>query len=190
MGLHTSINDLLEGPWLYQQCEVCVELWKDQKFPLQVQAWLSFTHLMLSFMLHDQLVLIGALWTHHRHKHGWKRRILSWVTKIVSSWEVFGHKVHFVNQKLDFERLVGRKCWWKWEGGSGSARGEQRNDLWWSQGSWSERDNYSSITGQGMGEPLCGWMETAEAICQPDLFEWVTSISPCLLLSDFSFIVT
>lgn len=41
-----------------------------------------------------------------------------------------------------------------------------------------------------MGEPLCGWMETAEAICQPDLFEWVTSIPPCLLLSDFSFIVT
>lgn len=31
--------------------------------------------------------------------------------KMVSSQEVFGHKVHLVNQKLDFERLVGKKCW-------------------------------------------------------------------------------
>lgn len=93
-----------------------MELWKCQHFPLQSQAQVSFSFLMMSFTSNEQLHLLWAPWTHHEYAHELaqlhqENKAFGLSDKNGEDTESFGHQIHVVNQKLDLERLMGMMRW-------------------------------------------------------------------------------
>lgn len=73
-----------------------------------------------------------------------------------------------------------------WKGVRGRARGEEGTDLWWSQGSWSERDNYSSINWPGNGKAIM-WMNGDSKSNLSAWLVWVSNFNSSLSSSKWFF---